>query len=519
MKINKKQFMATTKMESGTSHLQKSDGLSVKDEVSLSSSKGEIPFYSKVDFGSGGSKSSQSQTFDNVLKALNRVKNDSYNVSNDMGWAEREIDDASRELRYSHSDINRVKRDNDKTDVSSTGYSLDRMVRSVDRDLRDADTRLGYADRNMDNIENLLSGAHKDLDNLGKELSASGGYEQVVGLIDKAKGEIASAFQHGGDADNKIYDTDGSVGDADREMNWAQFNVNRIKSDRPGTNVSSEGYQLDSKVSNAEWDLRDAGRDISSAKTGMGYLDSYTSQAINTVQRALNTYNSMAGISEVKSSTSSKADIETAKSFIEKAIKGLDSAKPGLALSEKEAMEAEEDLEKMPPHIKKIKLDFIGKDVSAEGTIMKGIAKDAVKDMAEGDKAAKLSDKTLQEVQKDIGASIESLKGAKDDKDAGQAMWSLNRAKDKIGLTLQYTGLLSNSFSLGEKEVGEMGDYLDIVEMDTDKTDVGRFADDLTKCKTDSQGNIIDARVTAKFCKEDLDDIKGSLEKALKYLK
>lgn len=275
--------------------------LSVQDKVSISASQNtDMPFYTKTDFASETdmkiddvSRGIHSQKFDEILNLLSQAVSQDYKTSSDLSWADRDVKDSQRELQFSHSDIREVQRDTDKTDVSQTGYRLDRTMRNVENKLSSGDRYTGYASGGIDNTDRLIDDAGRKLDSLKSQLVASGGYEQVLGLLEQAKQQISSSSQQAQNVDRDIYDTDRKLDSASTQMRWAEMSVNRIKMDRPGVNVSSEGYQLDSKVNQVEWDLRDADRILSNATSGLSSLDNKIGQVANLLKQAQSLYNSI----------------------------------------------------------------------------------------------------------------------------------------------------------------------------------------------------------------------------------
>jgi len=495
------------------------DPLAVSDRVIISSDSPEVTFYSKADFPgetSHLSKGLHSQSFKDITNLLNQAVRNNQKIDSDLGWVDMDIRDAENDLRFSHSDINQVKRDTDKTDVSQVGYRLDNTVRDVQRELRHADTYMNYATGDVNTTGSSIASAGKILDKLERELAAAGGFEAVLGLITKAKQDLSSSSQQTQTLGHDIYNTDRDMESADREMQWSQTNVDRIKWDRPGTNVSSEGYHLDSRVNQAEWKLRDADRNLSYADSSISSLDNKLGQLIRTVQNAENLYNSIS----VRGLEGDRLNIETAKTLVSEAINDLDGAKPELVSGEGKAIKARETLDTMEPHIKKIKLDFIGRDVSEEGKETRKIGQDASGYMVQGEANGTEAHKDLTSSLKGIGGALENLeKLAKEEGDrasVAQAKWELGMAKQLLEMHTKYVGLGAKSFKSGQEKITEMGDYLDIVEMDTVETNVGYLGEDIKGLKGDAVEKMIDAQVSVSD--KSLADIRGYLEKALKNL-
>jgi len=135
-------------------------------------------------------------------------------------------------------------------------------------------------------------------------------------------------------------------------------------------------------------------------------------------------------------------------------------------------------------------------------------------------KPEKEAHKDLTSSLKGIGGALENLeKLAKEEGDrasVAQAKWELGMAKQLLEMHTKYVGLGAKSFKSGQEKITEMGDYLDIVEMDTVETNVGYLGEDIKGLKGDAVEKMIDAQVSVSD--KSLADIRGYLEKALKNL-
>lgn len=530
MKINdQNKLLATGQVKGGKSNVKKGDTLDVKDNVTLSGGAEETPFYGKPEFketvkaegvSSEEVKTGQSMTFNNIINLLSQASTQNSSVSSDLRRVEMDVDDAQREISFSKFDIREVENDNAQKNVSNTGYRLDRMVRTVERELQSGDNYLGYADRGLDTSQKNLSDAHKDLDTLGKALSTEGKYPQVVSLIDQAKREIEESFNKNKDVDQNIYDVDRKMGEAEREMQRAEMDTMRIKMDSVGKDVSWDGRNLSSKVDNTEWDLRDVDSEMRYAQSDLSGASNKINQAINTVRQAQQAFNSAAGIVKKGGLTPNKADVATAKGLIQKALKDLDTIKPHTTVAEAEAKDADEDIKAMPPHIKKIKLDF-DSDVSGEGKSIRNLANNAVGDMTPGQEESGIAKKVYEGVEKDVKAAMDALKKANkeaQDKSVNEALWQLESAGGNLEMATRNARMAESSFKKGNSNVAEMGEFITIVEKDRVDTNIGYLGQDLEKLQGDLVGNMIDGMLSAKYAGEDVDPIKEKLNKALKNL-
>ena len=225
------------------------------------------------------------------------------------------------------------------------------------------------------------------------------------------------------------------------------------------------------------------------------------------------------GKAESMEQVSVKSDpISTAKGLIKDAITHLDAAKPDLANAEKKAADAEGITGEMDPHIKAINLDFIGRDVSAQGTIMREIGGKFDKKAGEGDTSIKEAKADMKPVKDKVEQALKELDKAGSKTSISSAKWQLENSLNWIDSANRDISMSGGGFDKGKTNIGEMKPYLDIVEMDTVETDVGRFSRDLKELKEDTVSQMIDAKLGAEFGNKGIDTIKEYLNKALKYL-
>jgi len=236
-------------------------------------------------------------------------------------------------------------------------------------------------------------------------------------------------------------------------------------------------------------------------------------------QEIKDSFVSTAAEAEKVAKTKTESDpVSNAKRLINNALKHIDAAKPDLVEAKKFADEATPFLTEMDPHIKTINLDFIGRDVSAEGTSMRKIGDKYTGKVSEGESEVKEAQLDLKPVKTNVTQALEGLNKAGKGKSISSAKWELKNSLTWIDYANRDIKGSGRMFGHTGNSVKEMKPYLDIIEMDTVETDVGRFARDLKELKGDAQSQLLDAGLGAKFGGETLDQVKKYLNRALKYL-
>ena len=302
MKINKNRpaFKASSK----TPVLNKEGNtLSVSDRVSISFNrdKGAFAGYNKVGFKAVSEegipeksrRTDPDMVFSDVLNAIDGAVYKTGNSDDKLYNADGNISGAKDGIQSSYYDIRNVQYDDEEKNVSSSGYNLETTFWSVNGDLREGNGNIDSAGLELYGAGQLIIQAHKDLDNLILDLNSSGGNEHVVSLIKNAQNFLVSSAYNAGGAGDNISRADGEIADSQNEMSRADTNVDAIKWDDYGKDVSSEGYELEDRVGNVEWNLGDADREVSSARNGLYSLEGNLKRAASAVRNAQSAYNSM----------------------------------------------------------------------------------------------------------------------------------------------------------------------------------------------------------------------------------
>jgi len=215
--------------------------------------------------------------------------------------------------------------------------------------------------------------------------------------------------------------------------------------------------------------------------------------------------------------------ISAAKTLIQQAMDSLNASRPDLTSAQQNGTEAEEKVLTMTPHIKSINLDYVlpsgGKDVSADGEAVRAIAGDTAAEATAAEKDIKAAAEDVAGVEKNIDDALAHLEEVKGDRSVYGAKYELNTSKDWLEWTTTDIGRAGKYLELGKGSINEMNPFLDIIEQDTEESDVGRFADDLQELQKETRGRMMDASITAKFANENIDNINGYLTKALNHLK
>ena len=218
---------------------------------------------------------------------LNDCKNSVKFAETRMYASNNDIQDASRNLRSSEFSIRRVEMDNDKTNVSQEGYSIDRYLSSAERDLNSSKREDDTAARNIDDVQRKLTGIKAKLQSI--EASLSKPEENNASLLVRKAGDLVGQSQKKADDSDRVINSagreiDGSLG----HLTWADHHIWNIKSDRPGKDVSYEGRQLSYIVDRSQWDITDAEREIRDSHYDLSRLGQLLDSASRTVQDAQN---------------------------------------------------------------------------------------------------------------------------------------------------------------------------------------------------------------------------------------
>ncbi len=219
---------------------------------------------------------------ENLKTDLNDCKNFVRMAEGKINSTNNGLQDASRELNFSDFPLQRVQMDNDKTDVSREGYSIDQYFSSAERELKNSKREDDSAGIYMEELQKKLTIVQHKLKTVNDTLNLP--QEDNASLL------LDKAFQLAGDsqlqAGKCIRDTDmvgREISSSSGQLSFADSYIWNIKSDRPGKDVSYDGRQLSYLVDRSQWDIRDAEREIRDAQ----YDLIITKQSLEKIHRAV----------------------------------------------------------------------------------------------------------------------------------------------------------------------------------------------------------------------------------------
>lgn len=192
------------------------------------------------------------------------------------------LQDASRELRNSDFPLRRVQMDNDKTDVSREGYSIDQFISSAERELNNSKREDDGAARFVDELQKKLNSVQSKLSSIESSLNKPEEDKAAI-LVKKAIELTGSSQQQAGRSAREIEAAGREITSGSGQLTFADSYIWNIKSDRIGKDVSHDGRQLSFLVDRSQWDIRDAEREVRDAQ----YELAVTNQSIDMINRAV----------------------------------------------------------------------------------------------------------------------------------------------------------------------------------------------------------------------------------------
>ena len=189
--------------------------------------------------------------------------NDTQSNFRDMGWP----------LRNAESDT-------PQRDVSMDGWRLDTLIGNAERNLRDFDRVMSQADQASRTVNQTVGEAGQSAQSLRNQLAD---HPELQAELDRAMASLNSGAGEHQAADSEAERADREATDAERELGWTDSYVWRIRSDRPGQDVSSDARMLGNYVDRSEWDVRDSSSALSFARN----RESRAAQGFQTAEQAL----------------------------------------------------------------------------------------------------------------------------------------------------------------------------------------------------------------------------------------
>lgn len=220
---------------------------------------------------------------------LETVKTDLNDCKNFVRMAEGKINstnnglqDASRELNFADFPLQRVQMDNDKTDVSREGYSIDQYLSSAERELNNSKREDDSAGIYMEELQKKLNLIQYKLKTVNDSLNVPQENNASL-LLDKAFQLTGESNQQAGRSLRVIETAGKEINSSVGQLTFADNYIWNIKSDRPGKDVSYDGRQLSYLVDRSQWDIRDAEREVRDVQ----YELTVTRQSLDKIHRAV----------------------------------------------------------------------------------------------------------------------------------------------------------------------------------------------------------------------------------------
>ena len=219
---------------------------------------------------------------DSVKTELNDCKSFIRMAEGKVNSTNNGLQDASRELRYSEFPLRRVEMDNDKTDVSREGYSIDQFISSGERELNNSKREDDSAARYVDQLSRKLDSVQSKLRSIANSLGKPEEDNAAI-LVRKAMELTNNSQQQAGKSGREIDMAGREISSGVGQLTFADSYIWNIKSDRPGKDVSYDGRQLSYLVDRSQWDIRDAETEIRDAQ----YELAVTNQSVDKIIRAV----------------------------------------------------------------------------------------------------------------------------------------------------------------------------------------------------------------------------------------
>jgi hypothetical protein len=227
------------------------------------------------------------RTIDEALRDLDSIMSTEGWASNSLNYAQNDVRSAESDLRRAGFSLTRVKMDNEQTNVSNEGYTLDMIFSDVKRDTGSSKRNMIDADRKVDDSSQKLSGITNKIASLERELNLEPEkYRNVIPLLRNAQRDLGGASSSSTDADRLIHNIERSIERADSDLTMTSTYTMQVKFDGPGKNVSYAGFALDSMVNRAESDLSFTGTDMYSTQADLRESARTMQNAAESLKRA-----------------------------------------------------------------------------------------------------------------------------------------------------------------------------------------------------------------------------------------
>ena len=215
-----------------------------------------------------------------LLGKVATIRSNVASIERDYSDGYWDLNDTQSNFRDMSWPLRNAQSDTDKKDVSSDGWRLDSLIGTAERNLRDFDREMGQADQASRTVNQTLPQAGQSAQALRALLADR---PELQAELDRATATLTTAGNDHQSADSDAARADREAADAERELGWTDTYVWRIRSDRPGLNVSSDARFLGSKLDRSEWDVRDSSSSLGFARN----RESRAAQGFQSAEQAL----------------------------------------------------------------------------------------------------------------------------------------------------------------------------------------------------------------------------------------
>lgn len=208
--------------------------------------------------------SSELQT---LLGKVSTIRTNVANIERDYSDGSWDLNDTQSNFRDMGWPLRNAESDTAQKDVSMDGWRLDTLIGNAERNLRDFERELTSAAQASRTVNGTVTEAQQSAQTL-RGLLADRPELQLE--LDQATSQLSTASREHQSADSDADRSQRDARDCERELGWTDSYVWRIRSDRPGQNVSSDARFLGNYLDRGEWDVRDSASALSFARQREG---------------------------------------------------------------------------------------------------------------------------------------------------------------------------------------------------------------------------------------------------------
>lgn len=202
-----------------------------------------------------------------LLGKVSTILTNVASIERDYSDGSWDINDTQNNFRDMSWPLRNAQSDTPQRDVSSEGWRLDNLIGTAERNLRDFEREMSQAAQSSRTVNQTVNEASQSAQALRGLL---GDRPELQAELDRATASLNIATQDHRSADTDAQRSQREANDAERELGWSDTYVWRIRSDRPGQDVSSDARFLGHYVDRGEWDVRDSSSALSFARNREG---------------------------------------------------------------------------------------------------------------------------------------------------------------------------------------------------------------------------------------------------------